>query len=326
MSFKYKVLSIDGGGIRGMIPAKILAEIEKRTGKPICQLFDLIAGTSTGGILGLALSKPDPKNKTQPHYTANDINRNIKSDDFLYPKFPSKGRDRVLEEYLQDTLLKNALTNIFVTSYDIELRTPVFFINNPHRQKLGENFRQLCDGYTMKQAGMATSAAPTYFEPYKIDTIDKTENGYYALIDGGVFANNPTNLAIMEALIASKQSGEVPLQLNEILVVSLGTGSLIRKYLYEDAKNWGLIKWVAPLINVVLDSGSESVACQLEQLLPVVDGYPQQYYRFQAPLSEANDDMDDATPRNIQELKNLGDLIIRHEDTALDKLCHLLTN
>ena len=71
----FNVLSIDGGGIRGIIPAMVLAEIEERTDKPICELFDLIAGTSTGGILALALTKPDPNLSDsdadpQPEYTA----------------------------------------------------------------------------------------------------------------------------------------------------------------------------------------------------------------------------------------------------------------
>src|SRR3712207_7174060 len=73
MPYKFKVLSIDGGGIRGMIPAKILAEIERRTGKRIFELFDLIAGTSTGGILALGLTKPNPQKPTEAHYSAEKL-------------------------------------------------------------------------------------------------------------------------------------------------------------------------------------------------------------------------------------------------------------
>ncbi|MBD2455049.1 patatin-like phospholipase family protein [Nostoc sp. FACHB-87] len=345
MAYRYKILSIDGGGIRGIIPGIILAEIEKRAGKPICQLFNLIAGTSTGGILSAGLTKPHPHHPNQPHFKAEDLidiyrkegkrifaestlAKTFKLDDIVKAKYSSKGRDEVLTEYLQDTALKKALTDLFITSYDIELRMPIFFVNNVKNQKLGENFRKICDGYTMKQAGMATSAAPTYFKPYKIDTVGE-KSGYYALVDGGVFANNPTSLAIMEALISSarpdpQNPDKKPLTINDILVVSLGTGSLLRQYNYNQAVNWGLVQWVQPLLSITLDGSSESVACQLEQMLPQADGYPKQYYRFQGQLTEANDDMDDTSPENIARLITLAQQIIKQRDSELDELCQQL--
>lgn len=346
MPYKYKVLSIDGGGIRGIIPAIILDEIEKRTGKPICQLFNLIAGSSTGGILAAGLAKPHPDKKNQPHFQARDlievyrkhgqriffesyIQRLITIDDIVQAKYSSSGRNEVLTEYFGDTLLEDALTELFITSYDIELRMPIFFISDLKKQKLGDNFRKICEGYTMKQAAMATSAAPTYFKPYKIETIDPTDGGYYALIDGCIFANNPTSLAIMEALISSKKlaakiPNQQPLALNDIMVVSLGTGSLTRKYNYNQAVNWGLIQWVEPLVNIMLDANSESVACQLEQLLPKADDIPKQYYRFQGFLNGANDDMDDASPENIERLEALAKQIIRQRNSELNDLCEQL--
>ncbi len=346
MSYKYTVLSIDGGGIRGIIPAIVLNEIEKRTGKRICQLFNLIAGSSTGGILAAGFAKPDPNNKSQPHFKAEDlieiyrqhgeriffesyITRLLSIDDIMQAKYSSKGREEVLTEFFGNTLLQDALTKLFITSYDIELRMPIFFINELKQQKLGDNFRKICEGFTMKQAAMATSAAPTYFKPYKLETIDPTDGGYYALIDGGIFANNPTSLAIMEGLISSnKQSSKIsnkqPLTLNDILVVSLGTGSLTRKYKYDQAANWGLLQWVEPLVNITLDANSESVACQLEQLLPKADDIPKQYYRFQVLLNGANDDMDDASPANIERLETLAQQIIRQKNSELNELCEQL--
>jgi hypothetical protein len=70
-----------------------------------------------------------------------------------------------------------------------------------------------------------------------------------------------------------------------------------RKYSYEEAKNWGLLGWVRPLINITLDGSSESVDCQLEQLLPRADDSPPQYYRFQAFLSTRSESMDTASPQ-----------------------------
>ncbi|HEY9852642.1 MAG TPA: patatin-like phospholipase family protein [Leptolyngbyaceae cyanobacterium] len=339
MSFKFKILSIDGGGIRGIIPAIILAEIEKRTGKRIYEMFDLIAGTSTGGILALGLTKPNPLNPKEPDYTAEDaidfyrkegkrifyeplMERFTKTDDMIRPKYASEGREQVLEEYFRDTTLKKSLKPVFLTSYDIELRMPIFFVSNQESEKKGENFCKVCHGFTMKQAAMATSAAPSIFEPYHLPTI-QTKSGFYTLVDGGVFATNPTSLAIMEAIIDAREAGE-KLNLDEILVVSLGTGSLTRKFAYDRAKNWGLIGWVEPLMNILMDSTGESVANQLEQLLPQVQGYPKQYYRFQAPLNEANDDMDDASDENLRLLEELANQIMAERERDLDNLCQQL--
>jgi len=346
--FKLKILSIDGGGIRGIVPAKILAEIEKRTGKRICTLFNLIAGTSTGGILAAGLALPKPNTK-EPKYTAADLiniyrerggeifyepflEKVMKLDDISRPKYSSDGRDKVLKEYFGNTPLEDALTEVFVTSYDIQLRTPVFFTSQTNKEeRTNRYYRKISSGFTMHQAAMATSAAPTYFKPHKVEASaehDTQERGFYALVDGGVFANNPTSLALMEAIIDSKKPGKTPLELKDILVVSLGTGSLTRRYDYEKAANWGLVGWVQPLLNITLDGSSESVAVQLEQLLPKAQDRPPQYYRFQALLDAGKglDDMDKAEPENIKNLEKLAEEIIAKEDQNLNKLCKLLVN
>ncbi len=349
MTFKYKILSIDGGGIRGIIPAMIIAEIERRTNKPICQLFDMIAGTSTGGILALGLTKPDPENPKIPHYQASDLidlyrqngNRIFNQSTiaklssfyelFLAPKFPSKGRQSVLEEYLgKDTRIEEALTEVLITSYETELRMPVYFTSNKEIEKtIGLDFHRVCRGIKMVEAAMATSAAPTFFEPFPVSTLNKI-NGFYSLIDGGVFANNPTSLAIMEAIIASKKKArelkkpDKKLAIDEILVVSIGTGSLTRQFEFEQVKNWGQAQWIQPIISMVLDGQSEAVGSQLDQLLPDADGDPKQYYRFQPRLTKGNDDIDDPSPENIQKLEERANLVIDARNDELDALCKLL--
>lgn len=346
MTFKFKILSIDGGGIRGIVPAKILAELERRTGKRISSLFNLIAGTSTGGILAAGLTMPKPNTK-EPKYTAENLiniyrergqeifyepflEKIMKLDDISRPKYSSDGRDKVLKEYFGNTPLQEAITEVFVTSYDIQLRAPVFFTSQTNKEeKNSRYYRKISSGFTMHQAAMATSAAPTYFKPYKVEASAEHETqkkGFYALVDGGVFANNPTSLALMEAIIDSKKPGKTPLELKDILVVSLGTGSLTRRYNYETASNWGLVGWVQPLLNITLDGSSESVAVQLEQLLPKAQDRPPQYYRFQALLDAGKglDDMDNTEPQNLKNLENLAEEIIDKEANKLDELCKLL--
>ena len=239
-----KVLCIDGGGIRGIIPAMILAEIEKRTQKPISELFDLIAGTSTGGILALGLTKPNDQRK--PQYTAKDLIALYETDgerifsrsiwykiqsgaSFVGKKYPSDGIEKVLDHYFEDARLRDALTDVFITSYDIERRSPFFF--QSRNAKLNRSY-----DFKMKQVARATTAAPTYFEPFKLE---RDASDYDALIDGGVFANNPTLCGFVEA--KSTHPGT-----DNFLVVSLGTGEMTRRFLYDETKGWGLAQWRNP--------------------------------------------------------------------------------
>ncbi|MEG4813683.1 patatin-like phospholipase family protein [Microcoleus sp. K5-D4] len=344
--FKRRILSIDGGGIRGIIPAIVLNYIEERTGKRIATMFDFIAGTSTGGILALGLTRKnsDSSINNEPEYTAAELVNFYRKygqkifneyvpldlDDFVQPKHNPKGRQEVLKDLLGEAKLEDALREIFIPSYDIELRAPIFFTSNPDAEEI-ENFysRKVCTGFKMWEAAMATSAAPTFFPPYQLATTHHhTDDGYYALVDGGVFANNPSSLAMMEAMISYKKKTDEELHRKDTLVVSLGTGSLTKKYKYRDAKNWGQIKWVLPLLNVVLDGQSESVAYQLDQLMVTKKDKEntRNYYRFQLPLSSDNghDQIDNASPSNIEYLEERGEKLIEHSKKDLDELCKLL--
>lgn len=351
MTYQLKILSIDGGGIRAIIPCMILAEIEKRTQKPIFSLFDLIAGTSTGGITALGLTKPklDPNDPykllhpLQAEYSAQTLldmyiyhGAEIfyeslieqvlgEVDDIIRPRYSDAGIKDVLKKYFGEIPLKHALKEVLIASYDIEIRSPVFFTNKVEKQETNSrNYRKICSGFTMRQAAMATSASPSYFPPYHLPT-SQNSSGYYTLIDGGVFANNPAQLAITEAMIEAKQNGK-RLNLDEILVVSLGTGSLTRTYSYDKAKNWGLMGWVQPLINIMLDGSSEAVAAQLEQLLPKAHKKPSQYYRLQAFLSEELEGLDNTKLENIRKLKEVGMQIIEERSKDLEELCEQLQN
>ncbi|NEO97875.1 MAG: patatin [Symploca sp. SIO2E9] len=346
---QYKILAIDGGGIRGIIPAVILAEIEKRTQKPTFSLFDLIAGTSTGGILALGLTKPlldstasDSTPKAQ--YTAEEfINMYLdKGDEIFYepffeqllgpiedllfqPKYASSTREEVLRQYLGDTPLEKCLTEVFVTSYDIEQRIPIFFTSKVGKQQIeSRRFRKLCRGFTLKDAGMATSSLPTYFPPYRVHTT-QNNSGYYALIDGGIIANNPTALAIMEAEDSAAKQGKT-LHAEDILIVSLGTGSLTETYKYDEVKNWGLLQWTRPLLNLVFDGGSEVIAGQLERSLKTINKEDLSlYYRFQTFLTGELGVIDNTQIGNIMQLKTLAEEIIEERTEEIDQLCDLLT-
>ncbi|MCG6135469.1 MAG: patatin-like phospholipase family protein [Nostoc sp. LLA-1] len=346
---KYKILSIDGGGIRGIIPALLLAEIERRTQKPIFSLFDLIAGTSSGGILALGLTKPRlsadvSDNSPVAQYTAEDLVQLFLEygveifyeplferiigpieDMFLQPKYPATSKEEILSQYFGNAYLENNLKEIFVTSYDIEQRMPIFFSNKKEKEEIeSKNFRQLCAGFSLLDAALATSATPTYFAPHRIVNSHDTK-GLYTLIDGGIFANNPANLAILEAQISSKRKAKKVLNTEDILLVSLGTGSPTRVYPYNEVKNWGVLQWGKPLLNIVFDGGSEVVSGELERLFePSEKEAKNFYYRFQTFLDGELEEIDNIKLQNTRQLQAIAHRLIAEKGQQIDELCSLL--
>ncbi|MDX2175561.1 MAG: patatin-like phospholipase family protein [Candidatus Sumerlaeia bacterium] len=308
------VLSIDGGGIRGIIPALVLAHLEKEVGKPACRMFDLMGGTSTGGIISLALARPGSM-AGLPRYSASDVaklyeqrGKDIFARSFWKgvssaggvtdEKYSHKGLEAVLEEYFEREPMGSALRDVFVTSYDIQQRTPTFI----------KSWKAEHRSMQMRHAARATSAAPTYFEPAGISVGGSVS----ALIDGGVFINSPALSAYAEA---RRRFPNEP----EILVVSLGTGELTRPIPFEDAKGWGKAGWLLPLLSCMFDGVSDATHYQLSQLLP-----ENRYYRFQIALDEASDDMDDASAGNIRNLRYEAEKLIEVEGKPLGRLIEAL--
>jgi predicted acylesterase/phospholipase RssA len=294
-----KLLSIDGGGIRGIIPAMILAEIERKTNKPAATMFDLMAGTSTGGIISLALSRGNGDGG--PKYKALDlVDMYVKRGTEIFSRSFWHGVSSVggsTEDYFDDVTLEAALTRILISSYEIETRSPFFF----------KSWREESKPVLMRYAARATSAAPTYFEPAQVWVAGRQ----LALIDGGVFVNNPAMSAYSEArrLFPDEES---------FLVVSLGTGQLTRPIPFEEAKDWGKVQWALPILNVVFDGVSDAVDYQLRQILG------EQFFRFQTTLDTANDDLDNASAANMVALKFEANRILRDQEADIDKVCQLL--
>ncbi len=320
-----KILSIDGGGIRGIIPAMVLAEIEGCTGKATEELFDLVAGTSTGGILALGLTKPGPDGG--PEYSAKRLIELYETEGreiFSIPvwhrihsagglaeeKYPAIGIEEVAKRYFGGVRLSEALAEVLVAAYEIEGRAPWFFKRRHARDENREG-----DDFLMRDVARATSAAPTYFEPFLV------EGGPHdgcAFIDGGVHSNNPAMCAYVEARKVYPDE-------NDFLMVSLGTGELTRSLPYEEVKGWGLALWAQPILNVVFDGVADTVDYQLRELLSTEEGEARRYYRFQTVLDIGKDDMDDASRTNITALKTKAREIISKNGAALETLCAQLT-
>lgn len=305
----YRILSIDGGGIRGLIPALVLAELEQISGTPCASLFDLIAGTSTGGILALGLAKGYPASQLvelydqqgQAIFSRPGWRRLISVFGLAEEKYPSKGIESVLGRYFGDTRLSEAKTGVLVTSYEIEYRTAFLFRSSRARKDPAYDF-------PMKDVARATSAAPTYFEPAKLTA--STPANYWALIDGGVYANNPAMCAYVDA--RSEAPGE-PLTL-----LSLGTGSTTRRIPYNKARGWGIAGWAKPILDIVFDGVSNTVDYQLRNLLST------SYYRFQTSLDPQSETMDNVSPDNLRALRVTAGNLIRNRRRDLETLAALL--
>lgn len=325
-----RVLSIDGGGIRGIIPARILQRIEERTGAPVSDLFHLVAGTSTGGILAAGLTAPGQGGGPLLGAEAlvalyRDRGEEIFERSFWHgfgslggtvdEKYEADGLERVLAETVGDLRLSQARTELLVTAYDIERRAPYFFKSwkaRGERLRPGETTAE--NEFFLRDVARATSAAPTYFEPALLQAGGER----FALVDGGVFANNPAMCAIASARRLFPKAGG-------FLIVSLGTGVTERPILYDEAKDWGLVGWARPVLNVVFDGVSDTVDYQLMQV------FPRRYHRFQIDLGgdpgdpdAPNDDFDDARPENIRALERKAEDLLRLEARALTRVVNQL--
>jgi len=293
----WRILSIDGGGIRGIIPAIILASIEERTGKPISALFDLIAGTSTGGILALGLTKPNSSG--EPEFSAQHlctlyerdiphIFRNPQSwwGNLLRPKYRSFAFQEVLKNSLGDSRLKDALIDVLIPCYDIEHRSPYIF--KSRSAKLRSKF-----DFQIRDVALAASASPTLFHPVRLTRADTGR--FISLVDGGVYSNNPAITALTEI------KSMLPDKSEKYFMVSIGTGKSTRPLTDEFISLWGYVQWSRPMLELVMDSISESVHNQMKHLLFSTDD--QQYYRLQVDLPDnINPAIDDASKTNMQAL------------------------
>ncbi|MDA0170339.1 patatin-like phospholipase family protein [Solirubrobacter taibaiensis] len=291
-----KALAIDGGGIRGYIPALVLAEMERRTGRGIASMFDLIAGTSTGGILACALTMPEPMTAVEAAgfyeqdgpkiFNKRTLKAITSAGGLIDERYDTAGIAGVLRRRFGDTRLGAATTPMLVTVYDIAAREPLVLHSKTDPD------------VTMADAAQASSAAPTYFEPVQVG--DRT------LIDGGMFATNP-------AVYAWVDEDEPP-----ALLLALGTGRQTRPLPFEDVRGWGKIEWGKPLVDIVSDGSASAADAYLSKLAG------DRYVRVQTKLRHASDDLDDASATNLAALRREAEELIADQSALIDRVCEQL--
>lgn len=317
---KYRILSLSGGGIRGLMTAIWLNQLEKKLGSPLHQHFDLVAGTSTGAILACAVAAGKSTEEmirvyrdrgreifpAQPQQLFNRLSRFI-SQGADAPRYDGKGLEKVLRDEFKDDRFSTLKIRTLITSYDLLNREAlVLKTNKEEHQPL-----------PIWQVAKASASAPVYFPAQLLTLEGKT----VPAIDGGVVANNPTACAIAEAVRAT---GGLPaaeqVSLSQFVVASFGTGEVTKPITVSQSQQWGALAWVMPLIDVLFDGSADSVDYIARQLLEETN-----YFRFQTPVGEANSAIDDASPKNVAALIQIADRYLETEGNGLlDRLVQTL--
>ncbi|GAV86883.1 Patatin domain-containing protein [Cephalotus follicularis] len=339
------VLSIDGGGIRGIIPATILAFLESKLQEldgqnaRIVDYFDIIAGTSTGGLMTAMLVAPNKDNK--PLYAAKDINNfyiehcpkifpqkrrnkytssitSLSDAFFGGPKYDGKYLRSLTNQLLGDMTLKETLTDVVIPTFDIKLLQPVVFSTKDAKANAWKNAPRLAD------VCLSTSAAPTYLPAHYFETKDGIGNIHtFDLIDGGVAANNPTLMAIShisnEILMRKDEFADIELMNSKkMLVLSLGTGmaKFESKYTAATSSKWSLINWLfydghTPLIDIFGDASSDVVDFHVSAIFQSHD-CKENYLRIQEDsLTGEESSLDIATKENLVKLVQIGTKLLK---------------
>ncbi|CAL5195287.1 unnamed protein product [Lathyrus oleraceus] len=309
------ILSIDGGGIRGIIPAVILNHLEKALQvkdkeASLAKYFDVISGTSTGGLVTAMLAAPHPDDPTRPLFTAEQvinfyhqygpsIFNKTSGWDATYPgtKYDGKFLHNLASELLKDTKLSQTLTNVVIPTFDIKKFHPVTFSSYKLNEvsSLDAKLSDICIG---------TSAAPTYLPPYHFEN----DGAEFNLVDGGVAACNPAMAAVSEVM---KEKGW---RHTKILLLSIGCGSKELKGFDADvATHFSAAFWASSGLAVgAYDTAAKDMTeYYLANVLPKIHS-SRNYLRIQEyKLDPSMEAMDNATIANIENLAKVGESLLK---------------
>jgi patatin-like phospholipase/acyl hydrolase len=248
----FQILSLDGGGFKGIYSAAVLAHLEEDLDIRITDHFDLIAGTSTGGIIALGLGRGLRPREIVEFYVKHGHaifkkNQHTSVRWAFKNKFDADALECAAKDLYKDRLLGSCVKRLVIPAYNLG-EDDVYLFKTPHHPRLKRDHKE-----PLWKVAMATSAAPTYFPCFR--GIDDSR-----LIDGGVWANNPTMVAIAEAVSML----DVPL--SAIKVFSLGTTNPVKNRSSKLDKG-GLLQWRKDAMNVALRGQSIGAVTQAQHLL-----------------------------------------------------------
>ncbi len=315
-----RVLVLPGGGIRGIISVHILAYLEKKTQRPISDLFDLIVATSTGSVIAVGLTLPDANGR--PRYSAARVEELYiaKAQDFfkvsvwhrlltlnglLGPLFVNAHKTAALHSLMGDTLFADLITPTAILAYSVQQSNPVIFTN---WREAGYQF------YAWTLVDGATSP-PGFYSPVRVPTIDYAASD--TLIDGAVFANNPA----MFAYLAAQQNYPQ----HKVIMLSLGTGTSTPRFENSGTGRWGLLHWGRRIIDLILVANSEYVTHNLTHLAKKEKDGRLSFYDFDVEIAQGHDNPFDSSPAHIANMQEYAQLMILQNKRVLDELAAQLS-
>ncbi|MCA9507971.1 MAG: patatin-like phospholipase family protein [Myxococcales bacterium] len=326
-----KVLSLDGGGIRGVLLARLLQKFEQVSDKRIYELFDLIAGTSTGGLLSLLLTMPLSKDKLP--LTVKEAEKFYKDNArliFKYscsnlipktvcslrgPLYDALSMEALIQKTFGKKLFSESLIPTLLTTFSIEEKQGISLESD------NAKFSHL----NVLEVARATSAAPTFFIPKEVTLINSNNRPYQAfLIDGGIYKNNPAPLAFDKA---ERIFGRAEILRRGIVLVSIGTGKgVLNSHNGSSLLNAGAATWAPAVIDALIDGSSNEDEGAMENIFESLPG--SHYIRIQTLLDNANypeiTELDSTTEKTIDLLLQAAE--ITKQSAEYQKALKLITN
>ena len=339
---KFRILALDGGGIRGVISATILKRVQEKIGQPLNEYFDLIAGTSTGSILAASLvlgKNPQElikiyKDQGEQIFQTNFFQKNI-GYWLKQPKYSNEGLKTVLKYHFGEITLENLReeskkrypssnpkARLLILAYNTTQRATNFFLSplvdeKPWYQKA--KLWEVC---------LSSSAAPTFFPPYQFDLFQETSTeseGEYTFVDGGVAANNPSLAALVHALGIEKIDGQ-RLNIEDISLLSIGTGRTTKPLEFKEVNSWGALDWASQIPEVFMGGQFQITADLCAQLIRSIN--PHGYLRIQFDMNQRYPYRQEGSQKRVRlpEDKQVNFYTKKYLDEAIDRadLPHVL--
>ncbi|KJV69582.1 patatin-like phospholipase family protein [Candidatus Neoehrlichia procyonis] len=302
------VLSVDGGGIKGIIAATILCEIEKKLAMPLSKIFSMFAGSSVGSLISALLIVQDDKGCSK--YMAKDIlgfflqyGKKMFTNSILRritsyvigSRYSSDNLRETIDCFFENVQMKDLMCNFLVPSYDVYNQKDVIF----------RNWIDKYSSIKVMDVLLAATAAPTYFSPREL-IID---NQRKLLVDSSLLASNPVVCAYASAITIYPD--------DDIYFVSIGCGSKINTKSAHDT----LLYWATHIVNLFLDAGIDGIDYQMERIAR--KGH---YIRINGNLQESSYELSDISYKNIQSLRLDAQRIVQENMNNINKLCDFITS
>ncbi|WP_170878427.1 CBASS cGAMP-activated phospholipase [Daejeonella lutea] len=314
---KFRILSIDGGGIRGLIPAKILAELESQLSiadpnKKLYDYFDLICGTSTGAILAIGVALGIPAKDLVKFYKEHAkaifpkwyfFSRQAKA--LISPIYSNKQLRRLLKDTYsrtnngRDPLLNDMKTKVCIPSFNGNTGE-INILKTKHHKDYTRDYK-----LPAYEVALSSASAPVYFPPNSFTYDNELGSGFNInMIDGGIFANNPSLIGLLEA------TEKLSIEFKNIELVSLGTGrgkQIIKKnWLPKNFWYWFLPK--PRLLDITLDSQSQITEQYILFINRVLKKHNNafHYERVQYEFGDDLIDLNASKPSDMNKLEAIG--------------------